>query len=54
MPVDLRIQFKDGSQQDMSLPVETGKNTEWTFKVPTTKEIQTVIIDRMETSRMLI
>jgi hypothetical protein len=25
MPVDLRIQFKDGSQQDMSLPVETGE-----------------------------
>ena len=46
MPVDLRIQFKDGSQQDMSLPVEIWRrNTEWTFKVPTTKEIQTVIID---------
>ncbi|MCT4320545.1 M1 family metallopeptidase [Elizabethkingia anophelis] len=46
MPVDLRIQFKDGSHQDMSLPVEIWRrNTEWTFKVPTTKEIQTVIID---------
>ncbi|MDR2228509.1 MAG: M1 family metallopeptidase [Flavobacteriaceae bacterium] len=46
MPVDLRIQFKDGSQQDMSLPVEIWRrNTEWTFKVPTTKEIQSVIID---------
>ncbi|ATC36275.1 M1 family metallopeptidase [Elizabethkingia anophelis] len=46
MPVDLRIQFKDGSHQDMSLPVEIWRrNTEWIFKVPTTKEIQTVIID---------
>jgi hypothetical protein len=46
MPVDLQIKFKDGTVQDMKLPVEIWKrNTEWTFEVPTTKEVTSVQIN---------
>ncbi|WP_087138161.1 M1 family metallopeptidase [Elizabethkingia meningoseptica] len=46
MPVNAEIQFKDGGKQTVSLPVDIWRrNTEWTFKAPTTKEIQLVTID---------
>ncbi|MEH7890320.1 M1 family metallopeptidase [Elizabethkingia meningoseptica] len=46
MPVNVEIQFKDGGKQIVSLPVDIWRrNTEWTFRAPTTKEIQSVTID---------
>ncbi|HIC8644681.1 peptidase M1 [Elizabethkingia meningoseptica] len=46
MPVNVEIQFKDGGKQTVSLPVDIWRrNTEWTFRAPTTKEIQSVTID---------
>ncbi len=46
MPVQGEITFKDGTKQDFSLPVEIWKrNTEWNFRVPTTKEITSVQLD---------
>lgn len=46
MPVKGEITFKDGSKQEFSLPVEVWKrNTEWTFELPTTKEIASVKLD---------
>lgn len=46
MPVDMEIKFKDGTTQNMKLPVEIWKrNTEWTFEVPTAKEITSVQLD---------
>lgn len=46
MPVNVEVQFKDGGKQTVSLPVDIWRrNTEWTFRAPTTKEIQSVTID---------
>ncbi|MDP2452702.1 MULTISPECIES: M1 family metallopeptidase [unclassified Kaistella] len=46
MPVNLDIKFKDGTIQNIKLPVEIWKrNTEWTFEVPTKKEILSVQLD---------
>lgn len=46
MPVKGEITFKDGSKQEFSLPVEVWKrNTEWTFELPTSKEIASVKLD---------
>ncbi|AZI23416.1 M1 family peptidase [Chryseobacterium taklimakanense] len=46
MPVKGEITFKDGSKQEFSLPVEVWKrNSEWTFELPTNKEIASVKLD---------
>ncbi|WP_027376048.1 M1 family metallopeptidase [Kaistella palustris] len=46
MPVSLDIHFKDGAVQNIKLPVEIWKrNMEWSFEVPTTKEITSVQLD---------
>ncbi|QOW11371.1 M1 family metallopeptidase [Kaistella flava (ex Peng et al. 2021)] len=46
MPVNLDIKFKDGTIKNVKLPVEIWKrNSEWSFEVPTTKEIVSVQID---------
>lgn len=46
MPVQGEITFKDGTKQTFSLPVEIWKrNTEWSFQVPTVKEIASVKLD---------
>ncbi|MBW8361434.1 MAG: M1 family metallopeptidase [Kaistella sp.] len=46
MPVDLEVKYKDGTSQNIKLPVEIWKrNTEWTFEAPTTKEIVSVKLD---------
>ncbi|KEY18302.1 M1 family metallopeptidase [Kaistella antarctica] len=46
MPVNIDIKFKDGTTQNVKLPVEIWKRTsEWSFEVPTTKEIVTVQLD---------
>lgn len=46
MPVNGEIAFKDGTTQSFTLPVEVWKrNTEWSFEVPTTKEIARVTLD---------
>lgn len=46
MPVKGEITFKDGSKQEFSLPVEVWKrNSEWTFELPTNKEITSVKLD---------
>ncbi|AZI19797.1 M1 family metallopeptidase [Chryseobacterium taklimakanense] len=46
MPVRGEITFKDGSKQEFSLPVEVWKrNSEWTFELPTNKEIASVKLD---------
>ncbi|MGE8512165.1 MAG: M1 family peptidase, partial [Chryseobacterium culicis] len=46
MPTTVQIKFKDGTAQTMKIPVEVWKrNTEWTFKVDSTKEIDEVKLD---------
>ena len=46
MPVQLELKFKDGTSQNLNLPVEIWKrNIEWTFEVPSTKEITSVQLD---------
>ncbi len=46
MPVNGEITFKDGSRQSFTLPVEVWKrNTQWTFELPTDKEITSVRLD---------
>ena len=46
MPTTVEIKFKDGTKQQTKLPIEVWKrNTEWTFKVPTTKEIEIISLD---------
>lgn len=46
MPVNAEITYKDGSKETVKLPVEIWKrNTEWTFEVPSTKEITSVKLD---------
>ena len=46
MPTTVQVNFKDGTSQEVKLPIEVWKrNTEWTFKVPSTKEVATVKLD---------
>ncbi len=46
MPVELEVMYKDGTKQEIKLPVEIWKrNNEWTFEVPGNKEISSVLID---------
>ena len=46
MPVNMDIKFKDGTTQNVKLPVEIWKrNSEWSFEVPTKKEIVSVQLD---------
>ena len=46
MPTTVQVKFKDGSDQIVKLPVEIWKrNTEWTFKLNSTKEIAEVKLD---------
>lgn len=46
MPVNMDIKFKDGTTQNIKLPVEIWKrNSEWSFEVPTTKEIVSIHLD---------
>ncbi len=46
MPVNLDIKFKDGTTENVKLPVEIWKrNSEWSFEVLTKKEIVSVQLD---------
>ncbi len=46
MPTTVQIRFKDGTAQTLKIPVEVWKrNTEWTFKVDSKKEIDEVKLD---------
>ena len=46
MPTTVELTFKDGTKQVVKLPVEVWKrNTEWTFKVNSTKEVSEVKLD---------
>lgn len=46
MPTTIQLKFKDGTDQVVKLPVEIWKrNTEWTFKLDSTKEIAEVKLD---------
>jgi len=46
MPTTVEVKFKDGTTQIVKLPVEVWKrNTEWTFKVNSTKEVTDVKLD---------
>lgn len=46
MPTTVELKFKDGTTQVVKLPVEVWKrNTEWTFKVNSTKEVEQVKLD---------
>ena len=46
MPTTVEVKFKDGTKQQVKLPIEVWKrNTEWTFRIPTTKEIEIVSLD---------
>lgn len=46
MPTTVQVKFKDGTLKTVKIPVEVWKrNTEWTFKVEATKEIDEVKLD---------
>jgi hypothetical protein len=46
MPTTIQLKFKDGTAQTVNIPVEVWKrNTEWTFKVDSNKEIDVVKLD---------
>jgi hypothetical protein len=46
MPTNVQVKFKDGTQQMVKLPIEVWKrNTEWTFRINSTKEIDQVKLD---------
>ena len=46
MPTTVEVEFKDGTKLEKKLPIEVWKrNTEWTFKVPSTKEVKQVRLD---------
>lgn len=46
MPTTVQVKFKDGTAQIVKLPIEVWKrNTEWTFKVDSNKEIDAVKLD---------
>jgi Peptidase family M1 domain len=46
MPVDIEVKTKSGAVQNIKLPFEIWqRNTSWSFKVPTTEEIEKITID---------
>lgn len=46
MPTTVQLKFKDGTSKNVRIPIEVWKrNTEWTFKVDSDKEIKEVQID---------
>ncbi|WP_336688211.1 M1 family metallopeptidase [Chryseobacterium bernardetii] len=46
MPTTVQLKFKDGTSKNVKIPIEVWKrNTEWTFKVDSDKEIKEVQID---------
>lgn len=46
MPTTVQVTFKDGTQQTIKLPIEVWKrNTEWTFRLDSAKEIVEVKLD---------
>lgn len=46
MPTTVQVKFKDGTSKTVKIPVEVWKrNTEWTFKVDSNKEIDEVKLD---------
>lgn len=46
MPTTVQLRFKDGTSKNVKIPIEVWKrNTEWTFKVDSDKEIKEVQID---------
>ncbi|MGG7440695.1 M1 family metallopeptidase [Chryseobacterium arthrosphaerae] len=46
MPTTVQVKFKDGTSKTVKIPVEVWKrNTEWTFKVDSGKEIDEVKLD---------
>lgn len=46
VPTTVQVTFKDGTQQTVKLPIEVWKrNTEWTFRLDSTKEIDQVKLD---------
>jgi len=46
MPTTVQLKFKDGTAQTVKIPVEVWKrNTEWTFKVDSNKEVDEVKLD---------
>ncbi|MGE8554319.1 MAG: M1 family metallopeptidase [Chryseobacterium jejuense] len=46
MPTTVQLKFKDGTAKNVKIPIEVWKrNTEWTFKVDSNKEIKEVKLD---------
>ncbi|SDJ87284.1 M1 family metallopeptidase [Chryseobacterium jejuense] len=46
MPTTVQLKFKDGTAKNVKIPIEVWKrNTEWTFKVDSNKEITEVKLD---------
>ncbi|MCG2792460.1 MAG: M1 family metallopeptidase [Weeksellaceae bacterium] len=46
MPTTVEVKYKDGTTQVVKLPIEVWKrNTEWTFKLNSTKEVDQVKLD---------
>ncbi|MDR2237242.1 MAG: M1 family metallopeptidase [Chryseobacterium sp.] len=46
MPTTVQVKFKDGTRQTVKIPVEIWKrNTEWTFRVNSSKEAVEVMLD---------
>ncbi len=46
MPTTVQLKFKDGTKHTVKIPIEVWKrNTEWTFKVESDKEIDEVVLD---------
>ena len=46
MPTTVQVTFKDGTKQTVKLPIEVWKrNTEWTFRLDSAKEIDEVKLD---------
>ncbi len=46
MPVIVQIKETNGKEHNLKLPVEVWqRGATWTFKVPTTSEIQDIILD---------
>lgn len=46
IPTTVQVNFKDGTSQEVKLPIEVWKrNTEWSFKVNSNKEVTTIKLD---------
>ena len=46
MPTTVEVEFKDGTKLEKKLPIEVWKrNAEWTFNIPSTKEVKQVRLD---------